>query len=119
MQTFPFQQLPWNTQGSLLLGFLSSPPSAPFLLLLPASLAFSKGDCHRLSSGPVKGMGQDTEAQRIFMYLDNGGLTGAVSEWSDLAPWLQCCTVVACPILFLFRGKKNLVTKVHFFQYKN
>lgn len=50
------------------------PPSAPFLLLPPASLAFSKGDCHRLSSGPVKGTGQDTEAQRIFMYLDNGGL---------------------------------------------
>lgn len=72
-QTFLFQQLPWNSLGSLLLCFLSSPPSAPFLLLLPASLAFSKDDCHRLSSGPVKGTGQDTKAQRIFMYLDNGG----------------------------------------------
>lgn len=112
MQTFLFQQLPWNTQGSILLGFLSSPPSAPFLLLLSASLAFSKGDCHRLSSGPVKGTGQDTKAQRIFMYLDNGGLKGAVSEWSDLAPWLQCNTVVASPVHFLFR-KKKLITEVH------
>lgn len=104
--------------GALSSSVFSSPPSAPFLLLLSASLAFSKGDCQRLSSGPVKGTGQDTKAQPIFMYLDKGGLKGAVSEWSDLAPWLQCNTVVASPIHFLFREKK-LITKVHFFQYKN
>lgn len=105
-QTFLLQQLPWNTQGSLLLCFLSSPLLLPFSCCrLPPSLS-AKTIATDYPQGLSRVRGR-TQKHSVYLCIwITGGLTGAVSEWSDLAPWLQCSTVVTSSIHFLFRKKK-------------
>lgn len=124
MQTFLSQQLSLNTQGSLLLGFLSSPPS-PTPLLLPFSsprLPPSLSAKTIVTDYPRGSSRVRCRTPKRSVYLGiwiTDGLKGAGSKWGDLGPWLQWNTVVASPI-HSGLGKKIKIkaTEVRFSQYK-
>lgn len=80
-QTFLSQQLLWDTQGSLLLGFLSSLLLLPFSSpSLPPSLSAKV-----IATDYPQGLSRvwdRTPKRSIYLCIwITGGLTGAVSEW--------------------------------------